>query len=174
MKYLFAPIFFMLFSSSYSQMYLYEGNKSTPRFEIYSNRIYMYFRGKRFLNREVEDTRMYLTSKMGYDGAGNPRIVPRELVFSLSGSECYTYYREDGGKPKYNFHYEDDIYYIRKRDGTLDPFYKIIQTSESSANIVKWYPGYYNDLVARLERNGEPVSIYKAFLFHLATIKSDD
>ena len=165
MKYLFAPIFFMLFSSSYSQTYIYVRNESKPRFECYQDRIYEHYGGKRELMYEIEDTRMYVPSKMGYDGAGNPRIVPRALILSLSGSECYTYYREEGKRNR--FFYKDDIFFLRTNDGELYSYFKLIGRSGlGRIKIYNWYPGHYNELVARVEFEGEP--IYTVFMCFLA------
>ena len=173
MKYLLAPIFLMFLSSSYSQTYLYDGNNIKPRFEIYPDRIYENIKGKRVLALEIEDTRLYLPSKMGYDGAGNPSIVPRQLVFSVSGEKGYTYFKENGYNLRYDYHLEDDLCYTPS-DGMLYPMMKLIRTTESSAKICKWFPEHYNELLARVEWKGKQNTFDTLFLFYLANLKSND
>lgn len=167
MNYLLIPFFLILFASAHSQTYLYERNKSKPRFEIYSDKIYEFFRGKRVLTFDIEENRLYLTSKMGYDGAGNPTIIPRELVFSFTGERCYTYFREEGNQPRYYYHVKDNICYTPS-NGELFSMFKY-----SDNKIVTWYPGNYDNLVARIELQGGS-SIDKRFLFYLANLKSND
>jgi hypothetical protein len=155
------------FANSYSQTYLYDSYNTSPKWEIWPDKIYRYYGSNRNIVFEIEGQKLYEPMRRGYDAAGNPAIIPKELCFSISGSKCYTYFRENGNRPLYYYHVENGKCYNIDRENNNE-LYCAMKLEDDA--IYYCFPGKMNELVSRIKWKSGPRP-HSAILFYLSNLK---
>jgi hypothetical protein len=157
-------LIFLSYSHSYSQTYIFQGNKSEPAFEINSSNIYVYWRGERTLQYVIEGNKIYIVGFDEYDLKGNPIIKYKRLKYVIEGEKCFVSNNEN--ELKYRYHVKGDLCYTPS-NGELLPNWRIID------NNIYYWTVKNNELVARIKLVSGP-SVNKGILFCLANVAHFD